>query len=91
MSYKRNKGNKSYSEWQYQTYGTLAERVKRKLNVDSTTLENLEFEEFDPPEIKLLDKLEFVKYFLPDTIQYIPVFRLVQVEYEDCYHPIHIL
>ena len=40
---------------------------------------------------KLLDKLEFVKYFLPDTIQYIPVFRLVQVEYEDCYHPIHIL
>ena len=39
----------------------------------------------------LLDKLEFVKYFLPDTIQYILVFRLVQVEYEDCYHPIHIL
>ena len=41
--------------------------------------------------IILIDKLEFVKYFLPDTIQYILVFRLVQVEYEDCYHPTHIL
>ena len=69
----------------------LAEGVKRKLNSDSPTLDNLEFGEFNPPEIKLLYKLEFVKDFLPDTIQYIPVFRLVQVEYEDCYHPIHIL
>ena len=65
--------------------------MKRKLNAPSPALDDLEFGEFNPPETKLLDKLEFVKYFLPDTIQYIPVFRLVQVEYEDCYHPTHIL
>ena len=38
----------------------MAERVVRKLNVASPTLINLESGEFDPPEIKLLDKLEFV-------------------------------
>ena len=69
----------------------LAEEAKRQLNADSPAIDNWELVEFNPPDIKLLDKLEFVKYFLPDTIQYIPVFRLVQVEYEDCYHPIHIL
>ena len=39
----------------------LAERVKRKLNVASPTLDNLELVEFNPPDIKLLDKLEFIK------------------------------
>ena len=38
----------------------LAEGVVRKLNAGSPTLDNLELREFNPPEIKLLDKLEFV-------------------------------
>ena len=37
----------------------LAEGVKRKLNAPSPTLDDLELVEFSPPEIKLLDKLEF--------------------------------
>ena len=48
---------KQQSDW---TAVFLTERVVRKLNANSTTLDNLELREFNPPEIKLLDKLEFV-------------------------------
>ena len=41
----------------------FAERVKRKLNSASPTLDNLELVEFNPPDIKLLDKLEFDELF----------------------------
>ena len=51
------------NEWQKPLVIFMAEGVKRKLNVDSPTLDNLELREIDPPEIKLLDKLEFT-YFL---------------------------
>ena len=37
----------------------LAERVVRKLNIAYPALDNLEFVEFNPPDIKLLDKLGF--------------------------------
>ena len=46
----------------------MAEGVKRKLNVDSPTLDNLELVEFSPPEIKLLDKLNFVNLTTYDSV-----------------------
>ena len=42
---------------------SLVEGVKRKLNVASPTLDNLELVEFNPPDIKLLDKLEFGEHY----------------------------
>ena len=42
--------------------------MKRKLNAPSPTLDNLELREFNPPEIKLLGKLEFVNLMTYDSV-----------------------
>ena len=42
----------------------LAEGIVRKLNSASPTLIELKLGEFNPPEFKPLDKLEFVSYLV---------------------------
>ena len=47
------------NEWQKPLVIFMAEREGRKLNLSSPTPDNLKFLEFNPPENKPFDKLEF--------------------------------